>query len=407
MSGNESPGELSDFSGFLGHTPAVYVESGNGPRTNTLRALRNIDLSVVAGKRVLLKPNVGRVADAASGVVTNPDVVGATIDAFTEAGAVVAVGESPITGIDTMAAFERCGIARAARTRNCPLIDMDVRQPVTVPVPRGDAIDHLKVCADLFDFDIIVSIPVMKMHMHTGVTLSIKNMKGCLWRRSKVELHMLPRREGCKEKMLNVAIADMASVLKPHLAIIDGTVGLEGLGPSAGEPKPLDAVVVSAHPFGADAVACTLMDVDPFCVPHLRLGAQKTGESIDIDDYTIQPATWRRAQSAFAPAPSNLSITFPDITVLDNNSCSACQSTVLLLLKRYGKQLFDYFPDADKLTVAIGKGNESVPPHTLCIGNCTAAHKRRGIFVPGCPPVSSAIIKALEKRNAPPDATGR
>ena len=102
-----------------------------------------------------------------------------------------------------------------------------------------------------------------------------KRLKGCLWRRSKVELHMLPALAGSKDKPLDVAIADMASVLRPHLAIVDGTVGMEGLGPSAGRPKPLDAVVVSADAFAADAVACQLMGTAAEHIPHLRLGADE------------------------------------------------------------------------------------------------------------------------------------
>jgi uncharacterized protein (DUF362 family) len=68
--------------------------------------------------------------------------------------------------------------------------------------------------------------------MHTGVSLAVKNMKGALWRRSKVELHMLPAVPGVAERSLDVAIADMSAALRPHLSLIDGTVGLEGLAPA-------------------------------------------------------------------------------------------------------------------------------------------------------------------------------
>ena len=84
---------------------------------------------------------------------------------------------------------------------------------------------------------------------------------------------MLGPIEGSDEKPINVAIADMASVLRPHLAIIDGTVGMEGLGPSAGQPKALDCVVVGADAFAADAVACRLMGTCAEDVPYLRMGA--------------------------------------------------------------------------------------------------------------------------------------
>jgi uncharacterized protein (DUF362 family) len=238
--------------------PSVCVAHGNGAYANSRRALESVGLLLVRGKRVLLKPNVGRVALPGSGIVTHPEVVAAAIDVFREAGAEVAVGESPIVGVNVQEAFAAAGMAAIADHRGCPLIDMDRRPCVEVPVPEGQVIHSLRVCPEVTEFDFIVSIPVMKRHMHTGATLAVKNMKGCLWRRSKVELHMLPALAGSKDKPLDVAIADMASVLRPHLAIVDGTVGMEGLGPSAGRPKPLDAVVVSADAFAADAVACQL-----------------------------------------------------------------------------------------------------------------------------------------------------
>ena len=55
--------------------PCVYVSSGKGPYENTKSALSNIDLTAVSGKRVLLKPNAGRIAPVDSGTNTNPQVV--------------------------------------------------------------------------------------------------------------------------------------------------------------------------------------------------------------------------------------------------------------------------------------------------------------------------------------------
>ena len=373
----------------------VIVAHGQGPYQNTLTALKSVPLEVVRGRRVLLKPNAGRIAHPGEGITTHPEVVAAAIDEFRRAGAEVAVGESPITGVKAMEAFDATGIAAEARKRDCPLLDMDKRPFVEMDVPGGRVLHKLKICPEVLEFDVIVSIPVMKMHMHTDVTLSVKNMKGCLWRRSKVKLHMLAPIKGSGEKPINVAIADMASVLRPHLAIIDGTVGMEGLGPSAGEPKSLDCVVVGADAFAADAVACRLMGTRAQDVPHLRMGAERKLGVIDLDRITVRPENWQDWSCRFARPPQNLSIEFPKITVRDNNSCSACQSTLLLFLKEYADRIFDYLPDRDHLEIAIGKGNTDLPEKTLCIGNCTAAYKKSNPYVPGCPPVASEILKKL------------
>jgi len=373
----------------------VAVTHGCGAYQNTLKALEAFNLEAARGKRVLLKPNAGRLGKPGSGITTNPEVVAAAIDAFRQAGADVAIGESPITGIKTIEAFETTGIAEEARKRNCPLIDMDARPCVEIDIPNGVVINQLKLCPEVLEFDYIVSIPVMKMHMHTDVTLAVKNMKGCLWRRSKVQLHMLPPIEGNADKSLNVAIADMTSVLRPHLSIIDGSTCMEGLGPSAGTPKELNCIVVSADAFAADAVACRLMGTCAEDVPYLRMGAERGFGVIDMDKINVSPDNWTDWCGEFAKPPKNITIEYPNVKVLDNNSCSACQSTVLLFLKEHGGKLFDYLPKDEILHIAIGKGHTELPEKTLCVGNCTARFKNSHNFLTGCPPVASEILKKL------------
>jgi len=235
----------------------------------------------------------------------------------------------------------------------------------------------------------------MKTHMHTGVTLSVKNMKGCLWRRSKTDLHMLNPIEGHSDRPLDIAIADMSVVLRPHLAIVDGIVGLEGLGPSAGSRKNFGVVVVSADPYAADSVSCHLMGRDASTIPHLRLGAERNLGEIRLERLRVSPENWKSLVQPFAEPPRELSLDFPGVRVLDENSCSACQSTLLMFLKRYGDNLFDYFGDKRPVEIAIGKGHKVLQPGTLCLGSCTIQHRNVGPFVAGCPPVASAIQTVL------------
>jgi uncharacterized protein (DUF362 family) len=351
-----------------------------------------MDLSPAKNKRVLLKPNAGRNVKPETGITTHPQVVAAAIDAFRESGADIAVGESPITGVAALEAFENSGITAVAKRRNCPLIDMDVRRYVTIEIPDGTAIKSLKVCSEIAEYDVIVSIPVMKTHMHTGVTLSVKNMKGCLWRRCKVDLHMLPQLAGYDEKPLDIAIADMSSALRPHLSIIDGTIGMEGLGPSAGRPKPLGVVLAGVDAFAADALACGIMGISAYDVPHLRIGAQRGYGVIELDSIGAHPRNWKDVRNPFALPPDELSIEFSGFKVLDRQSCSACQSTVLMFLKKYGKQLRDTVSDDEDIVIAIGKGHKELPSGALCVGNCTAKHRDCGVFLSGCPPVASEIL---------------
>lgn len=370
----------------------VCVAKGDDPYDNTRNVLKQIDLSFLKHKRVLLKPNIGRLAPQGQGIITDARVVAAAIDAFAEIGAEVVIGESPIVGVDTFEAFETAGITKVANDRNCKLIDLNEGKYTKLPVPEGLAIQELKACSPIFEYDFLVSIPVMKMHMHTGVSLSIKNMKGCLWRRSKVDLHMLPPIAGMEEKPINIAIADMSGVLRPHLSIIDGTIGMEGLGPSAGKARPVGVVLAGLDPFAVDAVACRLMGTSAEKIPHLSMGAERGYGIIDPDRIQVSPDHWTDWITPFLPPPENLSIEFPNIKVFDKNSCSACQSTLLLFLKRYRNVILDYFPKDTLIRFAIGKGHESVPETTICIGNCTANIGKTNTFIKGCPPVASEIL---------------
>jgi uncharacterized protein (DUF362 family) len=358
------------------------------------------DLSAARGKRVLLKPNAGRVARQGSGVITDARVVAAACDAFREVGAAVSVGDSPIVGVEGIEALEASGMAAAAREHGARVIDLDARRAAVVKLPEGVALGELKVCPEVLDHDLVVSIPVMKTHMHTGVTLAVKNMKGALWRRFKVELHMLPPVPGREEKSLDLAIADMSVALRPHFSIVDGTVGMEGLGPSAGTAKPLGVILTAADAYAADAVACHLMGRNAAEIAHLREGAQRGLGVIELEGIDVEPADWESWVDPFEAAPQNLSVEFPGVRVLDEASCSACQSTLLLFLNRFGTELREYFPDGPPIHAAIGKGHEQVPAGTLCIGNCTRQHKAAGVYVAGCPPVGSAILATIKRKNA-------
>jgi len=102
-------------------------------------------------------------------------------------------------------------------------------------------IKKIKVPALLKEFDFIVSIPVMKTHMHTQVTLSVKNMKGLLWRREKARFHQLryDRKVTEGHKELDIAISEMASFC-PSPGDYRWHGGDGGNGPAYGRRKKME-----------------------------------------------------------------------------------------------------------------------------------------------------------------------
>jgi hypothetical protein len=117
-----------------------------------------------------------------------------------------------------------------------------------------------------------------------------------------------------------------------------------------------------------------------------------------MDKISVYPKDFEKWKKDFIGPPKDISVEFDNVTILDEQSCSACQSTLMLFLKKYGDILFDYFPDDEEVYIAIGKGHDDVPANTLLVGNCTIKHKNKGIFVKGCPPVGSEILKAISDK---------
>jgi uncharacterized protein (DUF362 family) len=380
--------------------PKVTISKGNNPYRITKIALQNFPLSDLRGKSVLIKPNGARLAYPGQGVTTHPDVVAATIDHLMDKGIEeIVIGESCIFGIDSKEAFRLTGLKEVSEKRGIKLIDLDQIDPVEMVIPKGKLLKKVKVPSILKKFNFIISIPVMKTHMHTQVTLSIKNMKGLLWRKEKVRLHQLryDRKITGPYKTLDIAISEMAMVLFPDLAIIDGTIGMEGMGPAYGRAKKMGLVLVGNNALSTDAVATRLMGFDPECIPHLKLSAEKELGEIDLKKISIEPKDYLKWENHFDSPPSKLSIHFPGISVHDEGSCSACLSTLLVFLRNYHSLLFDHCLKNEDIHIGLGKYLNRCPKGTILIGNCTSKLKKRGIFIQGCPPVASQILNALSK----------
>lgn len=378
----------------------VSVAGKLGPFENVRTAMQRLDLSVLRGNKVLVKPNIGRSASPGRGYNTHPDAIAGVVQTLLDSDAAsVSIGESPLVGIDTFEAFRKGGVEEIAKRYEVELIDMDAGKPLKVAVPGGRVLESTKICSAVPEHDIVVSVPVAKTHMHTGVTLGIKNMKGCLWRHEKVRYHQLEYLNGSfTEKTLDAAISDLASILLPDMTVVDGYIGMEGLGPSGGEPVKSDFAVASYSPMGADVVSCMLMGIDPEEVPHLRLISERQGFKLKPDAYEVIPADLSDFVHPYKRPPTDISLEFEDMQIYDKESCSACLSTLMLFLRRFGHDMRQYVLHDGRFHIAIGKGAHEAPEGTLFVGNCTRFYREKGVVVKGCPPVPTRIYEAVTGR---------
>ncbi|MFC2137609.1 DUF362 domain-containing protein [Bacteroidota bacterium] len=377
--------------------PVVSVAGKQGPFQNVVDALDRLDLTFLKDKSILIKPNVGRAAFPERGYNTHPLAIAGAIEVFQKNGASkIVIGESPLVGIDTMEAFKKGGITEVADRYNVELIDLDSRPFIKKEIPNARVVPITKVCGAIYEFDILVSLPVAKVHMHTGVTLGIKNLKGCLYKHEKVRYHQLEYQyHEFPEKTLDSAISDLATILLPDITIVDGFIGMEGLGPSGGEAIKSDFAVASTHPFGADIIACILMDVDPEEVPHLNLVSKRNKLPINKTDYMVYPENYQDYIVPYKKPPQNISVKFENIEVYENEACSSCLSTLMLFLRRFKDDMLSYVLNDGKFHIAIGKGVKHAKEGTVFVGNCTCKNKDKGIYIKGCPPVPTRIYEAI------------
>lgn len=378
----------------------VSIAGKQGPYNNVINALKQIDLSCISGKSVLIKPNNGRAAKPEHGYNTHPLAIAAVIDSIRKYNpSKITIGESPLVGINTFEAFEKSGVAEMAKKYGVELIDFDARPPVTKEIPDSRILGSTRICSDVLEADFLISVPVTKTHMHTGVTLGIKNMKGCLYRHEKVKYHQLEYHDQhFPEKTLDSAISDLATILLPDLTVVDGYIGMEGLGPSGGEPVKSDFAVASLNPMGADIYACLLMGIDPLSIVHLDLIAQRTGLSNKPEDYMVAQGDYQQYICQYKRPPEEISMQFENIVIYDCESCSSCLSTLMLFLRRFKDDVGPYLLDDGKFHIAIGKGVDNAKEGTVFVGNCTRKNKDKGSYIPGCPPVPTRIYEAIVGR---------
>ena len=382
--------------------PVCAVSKNEDAREAVFAALSQIEIPDLTGMRVLLKPNLGRNAREETGVNTNPQVTEAVFD-FLKArfDAHYYVGDSPITGVKSRGAFVTSGHGSFLDRTDITYLDLDSRKPITLPIPGGRILEEIKVTGFFRDFDYIVSIPVLKMHMHTGASLGYKNMKGLLYRREKIRLHQLhapEAREAYGYRELDLAIADLASVLDPDLTVCDATYAMEGMGPSAGTTRRLDTIVASTDCLAADIVALAIVKLDIDHVPHLRMVAQQKAGVTSTSEIRTIPDDLEPFETDFAVPPTDIVIKNVMVNLIDEGSCSACQSSVYLFLKNNEALISEYFGEHGHFNIAIGSDVAEVPADTFLIGNCTACLKEQGTFLVGCPPDQTSIMERVRKK---------
>jgi len=390
--------------------PVVSLTRNENIHEAVISCLDHLNIPDMAGKNVLLKPNVGREAEPRSGINTNPDVVSAIYYYLKKRyNAKFFIGDSPIINTNTQMAFETSGYSNLLEDKDLHFLDLDEPPPIVKKIPKGKILKEIKLSGYWNDIDYIISIPVLKMHMHTGASLSFKNLKGLIHKRDKITLHHFHAPDIInqikdsieKVKELDIAIADLAHLIKPNLVIVDASYVQEGMGPSSGNCVRMDTIIASTNFLAADIIALALTQPEWTLedVPHLKLISESIQDMPKTqDDIKTIPQNIQEFSKPLEPPPTSITIKYKNVNLLDIDSCSACLSTVFNLLKNNKKFIDENFTPEKPLNLAIGKGikESAFYSDTFLIGNCTSNLEENGIFIKGCAPVESTILRIIK-----------
>ena len=243
-----------------GAKPVVIVAKGKDYAalvSTAIAKLGGIEQFVRPGNKVVVKPNIGWDRNPEQAANTHPEVVAAIaklcLDA--RAGSVQIFDRSCndarrcYSNSGIQAAIEALGDSRAT----CPHIED--RKFIPVKIASGKSVTEWDLYKDAVEADCYINVPIAKHHGLSKLTLGMKNVMGvCGGSRGKIHQEIAQK------------LADLNTVIRPKLTIIDATRILLRNGPQGGnlaDVKVLDTIIVSIDPVAADAYATTLFGMKP------------------------------------------------------------------------------------------------------------------------------------------------
>ena len=372
---------------------AVSITSGKDPVkmvSTSLELLGGLD-KFISGKNALIKPNLGPWIPKIipkyvnQWATTNPTIVVALIKELQKIGIDdISVADGAFLDLDATAQFEESGMRTLVEAEGGHVIDLDQSDHVRVKVADNLA---LEIAEPVLNTDNLINVPVMKTHVQTKLTLGIKNLKGVVSKASKRVMH-----RGDLERSL----ALLCKALKPKLTLVDGLIGMEGLGPAVfGKPTVPGLLVAGSDPVAVDTVTAIIMGHDPKTIDHIAIANQLELGEIEVKKIKIHGLSLKEATHPFEPAQLGIHNIIKELGMEEiryfgaegaaKSECTGCIDTLLnalIALRSDVKGL------TRPLDVVIGSRDlpENIGDNILLYGRCQAKNKKEGTWLSECPP---------------------
>ena len=273
-------------------SPAVSLIRANSYEQQLLQAalerllepLGGMAAFVKPGNRVLLKPNLLTGGRPGKECITRPELVCCVAQLVQAAGGKPFLGDGPAFG-SARGVAKANGYLPLTEALNIPIVEFHGKRYQTV----SQAFNHLLLCKEAMDADVVINLPKVKSHTQLTLTLGVKNLFGCVPGKLKAWWHM---EAGKDRARFGEMLVETARAIAPNLTILDGIIGHEGNGPSGGEPRQLGILAASADVFALDQVMAEILNVEPSIVPTIA-AAQRLGLGADlasVDFPCLQPS---------------------------------------------------------------------------------------------------------------------
>jgi uncharacterized protein (DUF362 family) len=362
--------------------------------------------TVGRGDRVLIKPNLVQPRSPDSGEVTNVAVIEAVARYCLDEGAGrVVIGEGP-TYYQSESRLRDCftetGVHAMTRRLGIEWVLFDEHRYRTFKGIPGITPREFRVTELAFNCDRFINVPVLKTHFITTITLSMKNLKGCLKREDKPRFH---------DGDLQRAVVELNRIIRPTLNVIDCTHrSVNGEGGSRGKRNGLGLggalMIVGQDIVATDSVGSALMGLDPQEIPMIRLGAAAGLGEGNLARIEILGENLKALQFRVKLPREQLRKSFPLLEILGaEKACSGCLIPLLSSLSALQER---GIPLTEPLAIRLGRDG-AIPDSASClrIGDCACGGDGgKGAEIGGCPPRREEILNRLlregKKRTARP-----
>lgn len=245
---------------------------------------------ITPGADVALKPNLGW-DKLIPGAISAPWVVEAVIVAIKDYVGTIYMVEADQVVVNVEKVFRLTRLDEVCARHGVTWVNMSKSEHVRLRKPDRLVLHDVRL-PEILTRTELITLPLMKTHNKTTITGAIKNQWGCL-QALRHNFHPVLAR----------ALVDVNRMVQPRLAVMDGTIALEGNGPKSGTPREMNLVLASGNLVGIDATAARIMGFDPAQIEQLTLCAQHGLGS--RDGFAVEGATVDEVAAPFTPAQHN------------------------------------------------------------------------------------------------------